>query len=186
MNLARAAFATFDFRPQKGGSDKALGRSRGGLTTKIHLLVNQSGLPLEFRLTAGQVSDYAVAIELLGDRQPEVVIANKGYESDKMVEHVEATMKAEVVIPPRCHRSRGVTWSIFAPARTATREYPAHGRKPLHSARSQPAPRPTLAISTIAVRTRFIPLHCASRTRCTRWGLHSAHDIFHSGITKSG
>ena len=63
-------------------------------------------MPLEFRLTAGQVSDYAVAIELLGDRQPEVVIANKGYESDKMVEHVEATMKAEVVIPPHCHRKQ--------------------------------------------------------------------------------
>jgi hypothetical protein len=47
--------------PQKGG-DKALGRSRGGLTTKVHLLVNGDGEPLEFRLSAGQRSDYTEAI----------------------------------------------------------------------------------------------------------------------------
>ena len=34
--------------PQKRGADKALGRSRGGLTTKIHLLTNELGLPLDF------------------------------------------------------------------------------------------------------------------------------------------
>jgi transposase len=92
--------------PQKGGSDKALGRTRGGLTTKIHLLVNELGLPLEFRLTAGQVSDYAVAIELLGKRRAEAVIADKGYDSDQIVDHVEQKMKAEAVIPPRSNRKQ--------------------------------------------------------------------------------
>lgn len=38
--------------------DKALGRSRGRLTTKIHLPVNELGLPLEFLITAGQSNDY--------------------------------------------------------------------------------------------------------------------------------
>ena len=92
--------------PQKRGSDKALGRTRGGLTTKVHLLVNELGLPLEFRLTAGQVSDYTVAIELLGKRQAKAVIADKGYDSDKIVEHVEKTIKAEAVIPPRSNRKQ--------------------------------------------------------------------------------
>jgi transposase len=63
-------------------------------------------LPLEFRLTAGQVSDYTVAIELLGKRQAKAVIADKGYDSDKIVEHVEKTIKAEAVIPPRSNRKQ--------------------------------------------------------------------------------
>ncbi len=35
-------------RRQKGGPDEALGRSRGGLTTKIHLLADALGPPLRF------------------------------------------------------------------------------------------------------------------------------------------
>lgn len=61
---------------------------------------------MEFRLTPGQVSDYAVAIELLGERQAEAVIADKGYDSDKIVEHVEQSMAAEAVIPPRSNRKQ--------------------------------------------------------------------------------
>jgi hypothetical protein len=71
--------------PQKRG-DKALGRSRGGLTTKIHLLVNELGLPLDFRITAGQISDYTPAVELLGEHKAEAVIADKGYDSHKIVD----------------------------------------------------------------------------------------------------
>jgi hypothetical protein len=52
--------------PQKGGTDKALGRTRGGLTTKIHLLADELGLPLGFLVTAGQVADCTQAIDLLG------------------------------------------------------------------------------------------------------------------------
>jgi transposase len=76
------------------------------LTTKIHLLVNELGLPLDRRLTAGQVSDYAIAIELLGESQAEAVIVDNGLDSDKIVEHVEKTIKAEVVISPRSNRKQ--------------------------------------------------------------------------------
>jgi transposase len=76
--------------PKKGGADKALGRSRGGLTTKIHLLTNELGLPLDFLITGGQVNDCTQAIALLGKRRAEAVLADKGYDSDAIVEHVEA------------------------------------------------------------------------------------------------
>jgi transposase len=74
------------------------------LTTKIHLLVNQLGMPLEFLITAGHISDYTPAIELLGTRQAEAVIADKGYDSDALVAHVETAMNAKAVIPPRSNR----------------------------------------------------------------------------------
>jgi len=70
-----------DHRPQKGGADKALGRSRGGLTTKIHLLANALGLPVDFPVTGGQVNDCTQAIELLEERKAEWVLTDKGYDS---------------------------------------------------------------------------------------------------------
>lgn len=76
------------------------------MTTKIHLLVNELGLPLDFRITAGQISDYTPAVELLGEREAEAVIADKGYDSDKIVEHVEGKMQAQAVIPPRSNRKQ--------------------------------------------------------------------------------
>jgi transposase len=82
------------------GADKALGRSRGGLTTRIHLLTNQQGEPIDFRITAGQVNDCTQAVELLGGRRAEAAIADKGYDGDSILAHIEG-MKAEAVIPSR-------------------------------------------------------------------------------------
>ncbi len=85
------------------GADKALGRSRGGLTTKIHLLVNELGLPMDFRVTAGQVADCSQAIDLLGQHKAETVLADKGYDADAILQHIE-TMGAKAVIPPKRNR----------------------------------------------------------------------------------
>ncbi len=53
-------------RRVKGGSDDGcMGRSRGGLTTKIHALVDADGVPIRFQLTAGQRHDGPVAEEML-------------------------------------------------------------------------------------------------------------------------
>jgi transposase len=88
---------------KKGGPDQALGRSRGGLTTKIHLLCNELGNPVDFLLTAGQVADGTQAIPLLGERQPRAVLADKGYDADAIVHHIEAA-GATPVIPPKANR----------------------------------------------------------------------------------
>ena len=43
---------------EKGGSeDQAIGRSRGGLSTKIHMAVSGLGCPVRFALTAGHRGD---------------------------------------------------------------------------------------------------------------------------------
>ena len=46
-------------------ADHALGRSRGGFSTKIHLLCDAHGHPLHFHLTAGQVHDSTALKSLL-------------------------------------------------------------------------------------------------------------------------
>ena len=50
---------------KKGGPDHAIGRSRGGLSTKIHTVVDARGLPLRLLLSAGQASDKAGVAALL-------------------------------------------------------------------------------------------------------------------------
>ena len=54
----------------KGGADHCLGRSRGGLTTKIHVVVDARGLPIRLGLTAGQTHDGQIADTLLNRLRP--------------------------------------------------------------------------------------------------------------------
>jgi len=90
------------WRPKKGGSQtawvealaiegEALGRSRGGLTSKIHLAVDGRGLPMSILLTPGQAGDNPELLPLLDQvsvgspwggrprKRPRRVIADKAY-----------------------------------------------------------------------------------------------------------
>jgi transposase len=58
---------------------------------------------LGFLITGGQVNDCTQAIALLGQHKAEAVLADKGYDADAIVEHVEA-MGAKAVIPPKRNR----------------------------------------------------------------------------------
>jgi len=77
-----------------------LGRSRGGFSTKLHVAVNGLGLPVELQITAGQVADITQAEALLANHAFEAAIADKGYDSQKLVAYIERR-GAKAVIPPR-------------------------------------------------------------------------------------
>jgi transposase len=81
----------FDPRPCLGGRGKrgqenqALGRSRGGFGTKIHVKCDLEGHPLDFHLTANQASDtrhFGTLLDIGPDVTPRAVIADKGYDAD--------------------------------------------------------------------------------------------------------
>ena len=80
-----------------------LGRSRGGLSAKIHLLADAQGRPVRFALTGGQRADVSRARPLLTGIETGAVIADKGYESDKILAFIR-DQGAEVVIPPKSNR----------------------------------------------------------------------------------
>ncbi|WP_210312654.1 IS5 family transposase [Rhizobium giardinii] len=83
----------------KGGPrNQALGRSRGGLTTKIHMLADALGRPLRFIVTAGQVGDITQAPALLDGQVGKAMLADKAYDSNALRATIKA-MDAEAVIP---------------------------------------------------------------------------------------
>ena len=89
-------------RPKKEGA-QAIGRSRGGLRTKIHMAVDALGNPLRWHLTGGEVHDITQAPALIAGVNAQQVIADKGYDSDAFVAYIAAT-GAQAVIPPRKKR----------------------------------------------------------------------------------
>ena len=73
-------------RVQKRGRqrEQSLGRSRGGFSSKIQLLVDALGFPLRFILTGGERHDITQAESLLAPFHFDAVIADKGYDSDSL------------------------------------------------------------------------------------------------------
>jgi transposase len=82
---------------------EALGRGKGGFTTKIHAIVDALGNPLRFKLTQGQRNDITQAEFLTQDATNTTVIADKGYDSNAFIESLESK-GCTVVIPPKRNR----------------------------------------------------------------------------------
>jgi len=80
-------------------AEQALGRSRGGFSTKIHVLVDGLGNPLRMHLTAGQCHDSPHTPTLLAGLTFDRVIADRGYAAQAVIDLVVAC-GAEPVIPP--------------------------------------------------------------------------------------
>jgi IS5 family transposase len=70
---------------QKNGP-QASGRSRGGLSTKIHAAVDALGNPVRCLLTGGQVHDVTQAEPLLENLPIQQVVADKGYDSQQLID----------------------------------------------------------------------------------------------------
>ena len=96
--------------------NEAIGISRGGNTTKIHLAVDSYGLPVHFELSGGQVADISVAKALVdGAPLGEHVTADKGYDSQALREHIQ-DKGWQAVIPRRKNNSVGnetMDWCLY-------------------------------------------------------------------------
>jgi transposase len=95
-------------------SPQAIGRSRGGPTTKIHSLVDALGNPAELMLTPGQTHDLACAELLIESVEPDALIGDKAYDADPFVNTL-TQRGITPVIPPRANRSskRGCDFVLY-------------------------------------------------------------------------
>jgi transposase len=100
--------------PESTAAREALGRSRGGFTTKIHALTDALGYPVRLILTPGQDSDITQAENLLEGIQAEAAIADKAYDADSLIQTLEARGTTPV-IPPRSNRTtpRCCDWYVY-------------------------------------------------------------------------
>ena len=81
-----------------------MGRSRGGLTTKVHALVDASGLPILLKLTEGQAHDGRSAEDMLGSiGRGDILLADRAYDSNALRQTL-AAHGAWANVKPMPHR----------------------------------------------------------------------------------
>jgi transposase len=91
-------------RGKRGEQVQAIGRSRGGRTTKIHALSDADCRPHVLHLTPGHNADIAVAPEVLALAPPmRALIADKGYDGDALRADI-VNRGAKPVIPNKSNR----------------------------------------------------------------------------------
>ena len=111
--LLRREGAPLGGRRERGEQSQAIGRSRGGRSTKIHALTDRQCRPIAFLLTGGQVADCEAAKKLLEHLPPSarVLHGDKGYDTNLVRHRVEANGTLPN-IPPKANR---IWKSCFSP-----------------------------------------------------------------------
>lgn len=88
--------------PSGGQQNQAIGRTKGGLNSKVSALVDGSGKALQLTLAPGQRADIKAASEIVLPEQSHLV-ADKGYDSNTFREWLRAK-GSTACIPARCNR----------------------------------------------------------------------------------
>lgn len=88
---------------QRGANAQGLGRSRGGLSTKIHVTTDALGNPVRLLFGPGQRNDITQAHALIEGFEADAIIADKGYDANHLREAV-VNCGAQPVIPPKSNR----------------------------------------------------------------------------------
>ena len=92
-------------RRKRGAWSQAIGRSRGGFTSKIHCLADGRGRPVAFALTPGNVADISMALPLLqAVVPPKRLIADKAYDAQSLRDWLKSR-KVIATIPSTATRT---------------------------------------------------------------------------------
>src|SRR2546430_5227119 len=92
---------------------QSMGRSRGGLTSKIHAVVDTNGLPVRLALTAGEAHDNRLAGRLLSRlRSGSMLLADRGYDAD-WIRMLVCQRGAWANIPPKRNRTEALCFSPY-------------------------------------------------------------------------
>lgn len=87
----------------KSPYQQAIGKTAGGWTTKIHIVCDALGLPIDFWITVGQRHESTLAKYLLTKRYSDQVIMDTAYDSNPLRNFMEERGR-KCVIPCRCTR----------------------------------------------------------------------------------
>jgi transposase len=92
---------------------QSMGRSRGGLTSKIHAVVDTNGRPVRLALTTGEAHDNRLAAKLLTRlRSGSMLLADRGYDAD-WIRTLVRQRGAWANIPPKRNRKEALCFSPY-------------------------------------------------------------------------
>ena len=92
---------------------QSMGRSRGGLTSKIHAVVDSNGLPVRLALTTGEAHDNRLAAKLLSRlKSGTMLLADRGYDAD-WIRTLVRQHGAWANIPPKSNRKEALSFSPY-------------------------------------------------------------------------
>jgi transposase len=96
--------------------DQAIGKSVAGNTTKIHMAVEACGLPIDFKITGGEVHDCKIAPEFFAQLpDADRMIADKGYDSEALRDQIRA--RGSIPVIPRKNNSTigndDMDWGLY-------------------------------------------------------------------------
>lgn len=95
------------------GKKQSMGRSRGGLTSKIHAVVDTNGLPVQLALTAGEAHDNRLAGKLLCRlKAGTMLLADRGYDAD-WIRDLVTKRGGWANIPPKSNRKEPICFSPY-------------------------------------------------------------------------
>jgi len=80
-----------------------MGKTKGGLNTKIHLAVDSHGLPVKVKITSGLSADCCQALDLIDGFAAGAIFADKAYDTNEILEHL-VNNNIEPVIPSKRNR----------------------------------------------------------------------------------
>jgi transposase len=92
---------------------QSMGRSRGGLTSKIHAVVDSSGLPVRLALTTGEAHDNRLAAKLLSCLKSGSMLLADGVTTPTGSEPLSASMGPGRIIPPKRNRTEALCFSPY-------------------------------------------------------------------------
>lgn len=89
-----------------GPTANALGRSRGGFSTKLHAVVTIDGTPIELRATPGHRHEATVAEDLLDFVRGDACLADGGYDADRIIEAARVRGLRPVIPPSKSRKQK--------------------------------------------------------------------------------
>ena len=146
------------------GADESIGKSRGGNSTKIHLVVDSGGLPVNFELTGGHRNDITMAESVIENSPTsELVVADKGYDSQSFRDYLHHNKGTRAVIPRRKDNTKkngDMDWAMYKHRHLVENAFARIKHFRAISTRYDKLERNYAAMVALSFVMVWLPMHC--------------------------